>query len=230
MRFLLKGRIGCVVLAAVVAGLGVASAAGASSKVSAPKFTTTRAAGGVADSAAGSSLVFGSVVIFSNLGPGGSYSCCVGWTVSESASVVGFQRVATPFTPTSGAQVTRIDVALGHLTGTNNATVQLAADNGGLPGAILRTWLVFGQPALGTCCTLTTVNTGTLVPVGAGRQYWVIVTAGPNVANDTWDAWNWNSVGDSGTFAFDTGSGWALAGATRGAFDVIGCSKLCKVT
>jgi hypothetical protein len=56
----------------------------------------------------------------------------------------------------------------------------------------------------------------------------VIATAGPNLANDTADGLNENSVGDVGTFAYDQGSGWATTGGTRGAFDVIGCGELCK--
>ena len=42
--------------------------------------------------------------------------------------------------------------------------------------------------------------------------------------NDTWDAWNWNSIGDTGLvdFSFDGGATWNQAfGSTRYAFDVL---------
>jgi hypothetical protein len=230
MTSLLNRRIGCVALVAVVAGLGVASAAGAggASTVSAGAITTTHAVGAISAPAAPPSLPIGAMLLFSNFGPGNGYNCCTGWTVSEPGAV-GLFRPAMAFTPSVNAQVTQIDIALGHVSGTNNATISLAQDNGGVPGTILRTWPVALQPPFGTCCIVTTVG-GSLVPVAAGHKYWVIASAGPNVANNTWDAWNLNSIGQQGPTALDTGSGFVLnANHTEGAFDVIGCGKLCKV-
>ena len=169
-------------------------------------------------------------MIFDNLGFGGSYQSGIGWTVSEPASPVTLHKPAMAFTPAADSQITRIDVALGHVSGTNNATIQLARDSGGLPGTISQSWPVFAQPTFGTCCTLATINLSTLIPVGAGKQYWLIAKTGPNVANNTWDAWNLNSVGQDGPVAADTGSGFVSLGTDdEGAFDVIGCGKLCKV-
>jgi hypothetical protein len=220
--------VGCIALAAVVAGLGLTSAAGASSSDRA--ITRVLPLAGASTSSTVSALPLGSVLIYSNLGAGNNYNSGIGWTVSESGSPPGFFRVATSFVPSSGAQVTQIDLALGHVSGTNNATIRLAQDNGaGLPGAILGTFSVFLQPTFGTCCTLTTVHTN-LIPVGAGHKYWVIATAGPNGTNNTWDAWNFNTTGVTSTTASDGGSGFVVqVGDPSGAFDVIGCAKLCKV-
>jgi hypothetical protein len=97
MRSLLNGRIGCIVLALVATGVGVASAAGAPGAPSAPKLITTHAAPGVSAPAAAPSLPIGSVLIYSNLGPGGAYNSSIGYVVSEPGSGFGFQRIATPF-------------------------------------------------------------------------------------------------------------------------------------
>lgn len=224
MKFWTTGRIACAVLAAVAAGLGVASGAGASGT---PWITRTTAPAGARASASTSSVPSGAFVIYSNLGPGNAYACCIGWTVSESGSGPGYFTSAMSFTPSSSAQVTQIDVALGHVSGANNATIELARDAGGIPGTVLGAWGVAGQPPLGTCCGLTTIHTG-LIPVGAGRTYWVVAIAGPNGSDDTEDAWNFNTTGATGGDIYN--GTWFMYGNPTGAFDVIGCGKICKVS
>jgi hypothetical protein len=222
VKSLSKGRVVCAVLAVAVTGLGVASAAGASGT---PWITRATARGPASTSAA--SLPTGAFYIYNNLGPGNAYNCCVGWTVGEPGSTVGLATSAMSFTPSSNAQLTQIDLALGHVNGANNATIELAHDNGGIPGTVIGAWGVAGQPAMGTCCGLSTVHTG-LIPVGAGRTYWVVAIAGPNGADDTWDAWNWNTTGATGGDYYN--GTWYQYGNPTGAFDVIGCGKLCKVS
>ena len=222
MKSLTTGRIACAVLAAAVAGLGIASAAGATGT---PWITRTTAAPGARTSAP--ALPSGAFYIYDNFGPGNAYDCCNGWTVSESGSIPGYFTSAMSFVPSSSAQVTQIDLALGHVTGTDNATIELARDNGGDPGTVLGSWSVAGQPTFGSCCTVTTVHTG-LVPVGAGRTYWVLAIAGPNGSNDTWDAWNFNTTGAVGGAIYN--GTWFHYGNPTGAFDVIGCGKICKVS
>jgi hypothetical protein len=223
LKSLTTGRIACAVLAATVAGLGIASAAGASGT---PWITRTTAAAGARTSASSPALPSGSFYVYNNFGPGNAYDCCVGWTVSESGSIPGYFTSAMSFTPSSSAQVMQIDLALSSVAGTNNATIQLARDAGGIPGTVIGTWGVAGQPAVGGCCTVTTVHTG-LIPVGAGRTYWVVAIAGPNGSNDTWDAWNWNTTGATGGDIYN--GTWFMYGNPTGAFDVIGCGKICKV-
>ena len=73
-------------------------------------------------------------MIFNNFGPAlNAYDSRLGWTVSEAGSLVGtlFEN-ANEFTPSVGGQITRIDIALSNDFGTNNATVELVQDNGGL--------------------------------------------------------------------------------------------------
>jgi hypothetical protein len=220
---------GLVVVVGAAAGLSFAAGAGAGAPravASGLTTTTTPGAGLRAAPAAAPALGFSAVRLFSNFGPGNAYNCCVGGTIGGPGSPVGFITQANQFTPSRNGLVVQIDVALGHVTGSNSATIELAADNGGVPGAVLRSWSVSGQPAFGTCCTVTTVQSYPPISVFAGTTYWVIASA----ASDTWDAWNWNSIGQVGNVAFDTGSGWTVvSGATTYAFDVLGC-KLCKVT
>lgn len=225
MKVLTKGRVACAVLVAIVAGLGVASAAGASGT---PWITHVPATGCKAPSTSSPTLSQGAFYIYNNLGAGDTYNSCIGWNVSEPGGGGSFTS-AMSFTPSSSAQVTQIDVALSHISGTNNATIELARDDGGgIPGTVLGSWSVSGQPAFGTCCGLTTVYTG-VIPVGAGRTYWVVAIAGPNGANDTDDRWNWNTTGATGG-DFYAPPNWYMYGNPTGAFDVIGCGKICKVS
>ena len=83
-----------------------------------------------------------------------------------------------------------------------------------------------GQSRFGstTCCP-TTINLPVTVPIGAGRTYWVIARAGTST---TWDGWNWNYYGTTGTFAYSAnGTTWGTTSGTIGAFDVIGCTGAC---
>lgn len=209
MKSLTKGRLACAVLVAAVAVLGVASAAAASGTpwISSP------------------TLPRGAFYIYDNFGPGHSYFCCQGWAVSEPNGIGSFSS-AMSFTPSSSAHVAQIDLALEHVFGTNNATIELARDNGGIPGSVLGSWSVAGQPDAGTCCKVTAVHTSP-IPVNAGQTYWVVAIAGPNPADNTFDVWNWNTTGPTGGDFYD-GTIWYQYGDPTGAFDVIGCGKICK--
>jgi len=186
--------LGCVLIVAVLAGGAFRSAPSAQ----ASSFTT----------------------IFSNLGTGGTvYNCCAGWSVSGSSSANTDQFWnANAFTPAADAEITRIDVAIGNLSGTNGVTLQLATDSGGVPGTVLRTWHLTGLPAFGTCCTLDT--TGTAVFVHQSQQYWLVALP---AAGDTYDAWNVAPTDGTGPVkSNEAGTGWVTFGSTQGAFDVIG--------
>jgi hypothetical protein len=186
---------------------------------------------GAGASSASSALPTSAATVFSNFGPGNAYDSGVGWTVSESGSPTGLFVNANGFTPSAGGYVSRIDVALSNVLGTNNATIELAQDSGGLPGAVIRSWSVAGQPPFGSCCTVTTINVSPLIALGAGHQYWLIASAGPNGLDDTWDAWNWTYDGASTGPAMSwDGNSWIdNTGQPSGAFALYGCGKLCKV-
>ena len=226
--------VGLVVVVAAVAGLSLAAAAGAGTRAVVSKGALTKTTVKPAAATTAAALPFGSQLIFNNFGPAlNAYNSGTGWTVSETGSLVGtlFEN-ANAFTPSVGGQITRIDIALSWVSGTNNATVELVQDNGGLPtGQVLGAWSVAGQAPLGSCCAVTTINTGRLIPVGAGRQYWLVAIPGPNVLNDTWDAWNWtyNGASTGPNMSYSAGFWADNTGQPSGAFDIVGCGKLCKV-
>jgi hypothetical protein len=224
--------VGLALVVGVAAASISAAAAGAGTHAVVAKgpITTTTAKVGAASVAP--AVPLGAQVIFSNFGPpGNAYNAGVGWTVSEPGSPPGLFQNANAFTPSVGSQVTRIDLALTHVSGVNNAVIKLATDNGGIPGTVLGSFFVFGQPPFGTCCAVTTVNVSPIIPVAAGHKYWVVAVAGPNGANNTWDAWQLTYNGAStGAVKSWNGSTWLdFTGDPSGAFDVIGCGKLCKV-
>jgi hypothetical protein len=226
---------GLVLVVAAVAGLSVAAAAGAGTRPAVPKAAITRTTVKPGAATTAAALPFGSQMIFNNFGPAlNAYNPGTGWTVSETGSGTGtLWENANAFTPSVGGQITRIDIALSNYFGTNNATVELVQDNGGLPtGQVLGAWSVAGQAPFGSCCAVTTINTGRLIPVGAGRQYWLVAVPGPNFQNDTWDAWNWtyNNASTGPNMSYEGGVGWIdNTGDPSGAFDIVGCGKVCKV-
>jgi hypothetical protein len=146
------------------------------------------------------------------------YNCCNGWTVSAVGSIVGAkQAIAMPFTPETNVKVKQIVLGIGWVTGANKVTVSLASDAGGVPGATLKKAGASDLPTFGTCCDTTAVAVKGIA-LSAGTTYWVIATA----KKDTWAAWNNNTIGADGPFAFDGGSGWQATSGNLSAFSVLG--------
>jgi hypothetical protein len=161
--------------------------------------------------------------IFSNLGkPGNLYEDNVSWDVAGPDSGVQEQWVAMPFTPNFDAAVTQISVAVEHNTGSPNAFVlSLNADSGGLPGPVIRRWLVKNAPKYGTCCILDVVKDAKGLLVKKGTQYWVV--AKTNVSQQaTRMEWDLSPRGIEGNFAFNNGQGWYEYTAFTSAFAVYG--------
>jgi len=146
------------------------------------------------------------------------YNCCSGWTVSSAGSIVGAkQAVAMPFTPSANGKVKQVVLGIGWVTGVNKVTVSVNADAGGVPGAALRKGGASDLPTFGSCCDTVAVSVKG-IPVSAGTTYWVVATA----KKDTWAAWNNNTIGAEGPFAFDAGSGWQATSGNLSAFSVLG--------
>ncbi|HTZ96082.1 MAG TPA: choice-of-anchor R domain-containing protein [Terriglobales bacterium] len=167
------------------------------------------------------------VMIYDNAShyPLGVYWCCNGWTISGSGSQLGFQAAdALPFTPSVNATVTRIGVAVSYISGDNEVTVSLNADNSGLPGASLASFTISNLPSLGMCCAVELqIISG--ISVTAGTQYWIVVQP-TTPASTTWAAWNDNDTNQTTqNFAFQNsqdGSGWFSSQGIFGAFAVAG--------
>jgi hypothetical protein len=139
----------------------------------------------------------GLVTIYDSIGtayPKGTFWCCQGATISGPDSPGNFEWwVGAAFTPAANHTVTKVALALGYISGTNQVQVHLNQDANGVPGAALRTWTAKNLPGAGTCCTLTTLYDSAGVPVTAGTQYWITVTTNNN--DETVQAfWNVNDV------------------------------------
>lgn len=165
-------------------------------------------------------------VIFSDLAASSPIYSSGGYSIAGSTSTAGFVDPAFSFTVgASSYNLTQIDLALSNYSGTNGSvTVDLVNNSGGLPGStVLGSWTFSSLPANGsTNTTLQTQSGITGITLSAGTTYWLeaFVT---NSSSNTFDLWNYNNQGDTGTPAENTGAGFAtgVTGAI-GAFDVLG--------
>ena len=159
-------------------------------------------------------------IVFNNFDVGHGYNCCIGGTISGPSSLPGWNIQANQFTAAVSGSVSEIDIAIEYVTGAvNGATVSLWTDNGGLPGSMLGSWDIFNLPATGTCCNFSAITGISGISVTAGQTYFLMASA----PGDTWDAWNWNSIGDTGLvdFSTDGGATWNQAfGQTRYTFEI----------
>jgi hypothetical protein len=159
-------------------------------------------------------------VLYSNFNtdPNNAYDCCSGWTLSTVDSVLQFRQfVAMPFTPTADADIRRVDLAIGWVTGANHIGLSLRSDMGGLPGDVIKQAGADDLPVFGTCCDVVAVPSHPIHVMG-GMQYWIVARA----TADTWGAWNVNNTNAVGNFAFKATAGWTLTNSTLGAYAVLG--------
>ena len=166
--------------------------------------------------------------VYSNLGTGtNAYNCCTGWTVSGTGTIGQSFTAANEFVPTFSDLVSEIDVAVGYVTGVNSFYINIDADNGGQPGAVLASFTGLSSSTnFGSCCGLVSIfNINGAFSLSAGTAYWMVI--GPtSTSATTWEAWNLNSTGAMGLdlYSTDGGNGWISNGQqTLGAFDIIGC-------
>lgn len=150
----------------------------------------------------------GLYTIYSNLGQNpDAYDLTFGIPVEGPQGPLGEQWIAVPFTPTSNAEVTEIEVALGYVTGFNGVTISLNKDNNGVPGTAIRTWNPTNLFLAGGCCHLRVVKAPKGKKVRQGVQYWVVASTNTSTET-TYDTWSVNYLGELGEFAFlNSGSG-----------------------
>jgi PEP-CTERM motif len=159
-------------------------------------------------------------LIFSNLGPGGTYATQaqgVAWAV-EGASVGVIQTaIAASFTPTTTAVLSDIQLAVFYfgsgLTNpiTNSSIViELQNNNSGAPGSVIESWTASNLPVYNPSSgsqPLTFVSSTLSLTLSAGTQYWVSVLPGNS---DTDAGWAVNSLGLMGVSSSnDGGSTWS---------------------
>src|SRR4051794_1945876 len=86
-------------------------------------------------------------VVFSNFGPGDAYNTNVGWTIAGPDVTVGVSQ-GDAFTASGTGALSQIRIAIGRFAGTNEFLLDLRADAGGTPGAILEHFDIVGQMPL----------------------------------------------------------------------------------
>jgi len=159
----------------------------------------------------------GAGVIYSNFGPGDSYSQGTGLTIGDSGS--DYEQ-GSAFTPGSSFTLGQIDFAISLVSGTNQVELWLMSDSGGEPGSIIESFGFVGamgsfgflNPPLSAISVLNPV-------LQAGVQYWLIASA---PVADTWAAWNLNDQGATGYLAWrQSGGAWEIdSGEPQGAFRI----------
>ncbi|HEX4294696.1 MAG TPA: choice-of-anchor R domain-containing protein [Rhizomicrobium sp.] len=179
----------------------------------------------------------GSVAVFSNLGTGGAYDCCSGYTVNGPEAGLGEQWIAAAFTPDSDRILTEIAVAATYNGGGKDRMIlSLYSDDGGVPGAVLGSWRLQRLESFHSCCVLG-IKRGPhrlSMSVKGGTQYWVVLSN--DAKNKNLDGiWNWNttdttnadpaveswcSSSDGGFCSFD--NVWTPLSGTMPAFAVYG--------
>jgi hypothetical protein len=159
-------------------------------------------------------------IAFDNFGQGNTYNGGTGWTISGQNSVLNADYdQGEQFTALADGIINFIDIAIGHVTGTNNFFVDLHEDAGGQPGNIISSWTGGPMQTFGATSDqpINIVNNDPNANLVAGTKYWIIAS----VPDDTWAAFNWNSIGDVGPHAFrEANGGWQVGDNTRGAFRI----------
>ncbi len=157
----------------------------------------------------------GLTVIFSTLGPVNDvYNGEGGWIVAgpEDTYTNQQQDVAIPFTPKADSTVTQIKLPIQYYGyGTNNATIEIAADNAGLPGNILAKRDLKGLPDFGVgCCKLSVWNLATGVELSASTQYWIVATTDKESTTSAY-VWDYNWKGTISSIGVqDNLGGWSV--------------------
>jgi uncharacterized protein (TIGR03437 family) len=171
-------------------------------------------------------LSVGQYDVFSNLTFAGASpnntgaGSCISGAATLDCGPLTNRWVAVPFTPNGDITLVRADLALGWLSGTNGAVINLVNDSSGLPGnTVLETWSATHLPYLATSNLISLAST-TAVTLKRAQRYWFIVEG---IAANSLDTWNGNSAGQTGgAESLDQGVTWNTANQILRAFDVIG--------
>jgi hypothetical protein len=162
--------------------------------------------------------------IFSNFGGGNSYNTSAGNFSGNGQDLTTTDYAeADTFTPTVTSGFSSISIALSCYSASacpNQFTVDLDADNGGVPGTTIESFTVAGTSlgVLGINNAPTVLNSVLHPVLTNGTAYWITVLA---PFSDS-VVWNWNSTSDPSNEAIstDNGSTWTAPFSTPGAYSV----------
>ena len=166
--------------------------------------------------------------LYSNLGTGTDvYNCCQGWTISGTGTLGVSFTAANEFQVTYSGNPVQIDVAVGYVTGVDSFYLNIDADNGGQPGAVLASFTNLSSSTyFGDCCGLISIVGIAGLSLSTGTNYWMVL--GPtDSSSTTWGGWNFsNSALGLDAYSTDDGRSWIPNGTQpQGAFDILaGCA------
>ncbi len=145
-------------------------------------------------------------IVFSNLGPGGTYDPRVAYNVSGPASQAEeATAIGQSFVPMADFSFDAVDIALNWLLDTNAGTVSLTSDASGQPGAILESFAFTDRPHASNSNTDLATGISTLHPLlHAGTPYWIVASA----EGDAYMVWAINNTGQFGTAFQINGGAW----------------------
>lgn len=123
-------------------------------------------------------------VSFSTFGSGDSFNSGIGYTISTSASVLGFDAaMGQQFTSATSGDLSAISVATFLASGSGDITLGIYADDGAdHMGAALGSWNVSVTSPL---ASISTFSVAPGLGLSAGQKYWL----GMSASNDTWAGW-----------------------------------------
>ena len=149
-------------------------------------------------------------VIVNEFGNGNGVMHGIAWDVNSTfISTVQFK-------PLLDYWVTEIDVALVNAQGTNAATISLlTSTKDGLPGKVLGSWKVSGQPTADTG-PLTRIRNIPGIRIEAGKNYFLRIAPADDTTIDSW------TFGEGESVTLYNGDTLAYASTNAPAFDIIG--------
>jgi len=156
-------------------------------------------------------------VLFSDLGPGNSYSSNHAFPIYGAGNPFdGYVSVtqAALFTVagTDSLPVTEIDLPVSNIDFPNTFDASIWTDSGGQPGVQLDSWLNLSTTLSGyTCCGVVSITGISGLNLTGGQEYFMVL--GPASLTDTSNnVWNLNDQGVYGLnlYSNDGGATWAV--------------------
>ncbi|MBS1723041.1 MAG: PEP-CTERM sorting domain-containing protein [Armatimonadetes bacterium] len=156
---------------------------------------------------------------FNNFGSGDTFNTGTGWTIAGPNGAIGQNwDQGSQWTAAAGGTVDVVKIAMGSVTGSQDCKIRLYADNAGTVGSQIGSAATFNcSGAFGNAYAPTVVNVSGLGwNIANGSNYWMVADCN----DDAWQAWNWNSIGDSGPRVWFNNGVASYDVQPRGAFSV----------
>jgi hypothetical protein len=163
----------------------------------------------------------GSIIVFSNFGPGNTYKRSSAWGIGNSADPSSLNIYGAAFTPSQTVTLNSITLALNHQTGANQFVVSLNAESGNLPGAVVESFALNNVVRSVYSGSILTETSALRPLLNAGARYWIVVSPAVPTSGGGW----LSALNDQGRWAVETTRGWSavtLRSGNRGVFAVIG--------